>query len=271
MKPYIMITNDDGIDSPGLLAAAEAVSGLGEIIIVAPSTQQTGMGRSFPRSHDTGIIDETWIWAGGERHKAYGVHGSPAQAVAYGVMELSTRKPDLCISGINYGENLGLSVSCSGTIGAAYEACSHGIFSIAVSRQAELSKQKSSRFDDLEWTVCKKVVRDYAKMALEQNYSEQESIWNINIPESFHLDHERRWTTQSRQNYSEFLKPKKRDYQKNYELETEICIKQDLHQDSDIYAFYIDRVISVTPLTWNFSVKHTENRNSSEKLRDGGE
>ena len=136
MKPLIIVTNDDGVYSPGLCAAAEAVQDLGDLLVVAPRFQQTSMGRSFPKSKDVGIIEKIKIMLNGCEIEAYGVHGSPAHAVSHGILELAYRKPDLCISGINYGENLGLSISCSGTIGAAFEADSYDIPSIAISRQA---------------------------------------------------------------------------------------------------------------------------------------
>jgi len=103
MKSYFLITNDDGIQSPGLLALSEAVSDLGELLIVAPSFQQTGMGRSFPQDESIGIIEEKILMVNDDSTKSYGVYGSPAQAVAYGILELSHRKPDLCLCGINYG------------------------------------------------------------------------------------------------------------------------------------------------------------------------
>ena len=97
MKPLILITNDDGIHSPGLAAAACAAADLADILIVAPHTQQTGMARAFPRTEDAGIIEEEWIQINGQEVRGYGVHGSPALAVAHGVLELAERKPDLCI------------------------------------------------------------------------------------------------------------------------------------------------------------------------------
>ena len=130
-RPLILVTNDDGIHSPGLYAAAQAAAKIGDVLIAAPHTQQTGMGRSFPRCPDDGIIEEIDVqermreefWYeemyDGEI-RAYAVHGSPARAVAHGVLELADRKPDLCVSGINYGENLGTCLTCSGTMGALF-------------------------------------------------------------------------------------------------------------------------------------------------------
>jgi len=116
MKPYILLTNDDGITSPGLLALAEVLIDFADVCIAAPIHQQTGMGRSFPRVPDNGIIKQIPLTLNNRTIPAYGVYGSPAFVVAHAMLELVDRKPDLCLCGINYGENLGLSLTCSGTV-----------------------------------------------------------------------------------------------------------------------------------------------------------
>lgn len=254
-NPLILITNDDGIESPGLWALVEALEGLGDLLVVAPRYQQTGMGRSFPRGDRTGVIETLTKTIGKTVFTAYGVHGSPAQAVSHAVMEIAARKPDLCVSGINYGENLGLSLTCSGTLGAAFEADSHFIPAIAFSRAVDLSKQHLENFDELEWTNHKAISRKVVQAILRKGFPVNVSIMNVNIPEGANLNTEFRTTTQCRQNYSVFKKPAKRDFNKRFMLESEIDI--DIHstdRNSDIYAFFFDKVISITPLTWRFSV-----------------
>jgi 5'-nucleotidase len=254
MRPLILVTNDDGVFSPGLCAAAEAAQDLGDLLIVAPRFQQTSMGRSFPRSEDAGIIEKFKIMINGNETEAYGVHGSPAYAVSHGILELANRKPDLCICGINYGENLGLSITCSGTLGAAYEADSYDIPSIAVSRQADLSIQHASDFKKMDWEVSKKITRDIAAKVLKNRLPDQISILNINIPEDADINTEVRITRQGRSNYSVFKKPGERDFSSRYVLESELDVNRDkITKNSDIYAFYFDKVISITPLTWDSS------------------
>ena len=255
MQPLILITNDDGIYSPGLWAAAAAVQHLGDLLIVAPMHQQTSMGRSFPRGEETGIIEEVRIVINGIETIAYGVHGSPAQAVAYGVLELAARKPDLCISGINYGENLGLSLTCSKTLGAAFEADSHGIPAIALSRQVDLCFQHSADYKELDWQACKKITSDIATRVLAQGFPIGASILNVNIPASATSTTEIRQTKQSHLTYSAFIKSKQRDFTQGYTLESKVDV--DLNRtdkNSDSYALYYDQVISLTPLTWDLSV-----------------
>ena len=137
-RPLILLTNDDGIDSAGLAAMAAALDPLGDLLIVAPSEQQSGMGRSFPNSND-GRIFERRISFNGQSWDAYAVNASPAQAVQHGIVELADRPPSLVASGINYGENVGLGVTGSGTVGAALEGAGFGIPSLAISLEVDPS------------------------------------------------------------------------------------------------------------------------------------
>lgn len=116
MKLLALITNDDGISSPGLLAIAEALEPFFELLIVAPKDQQTNMGRGSLKGPTIGSLELCDLQVNGRTIQAYGIAGSPSQAVAHAVVEISDRKPDICVSGINYGENLGLAFTCSGTI-----------------------------------------------------------------------------------------------------------------------------------------------------------
>ena len=93
-KPIILFTNDDGIASPGLWAAAEAFADLCEVLVVAPREQQSGMGRSLPVTSEGRIYEQKHIFSGSEV-TVYAVDGTPAQAVQHGVLELAARLPSL--------------------------------------------------------------------------------------------------------------------------------------------------------------------------------
>ncbi len=135
-KPQILLTNDDGILSPGLWAAAASLSRLGFVTVTAPRDQASGMGRSLPNTSD-GIIEEKRVQVNGQEWTVYSVGGSPAQTVLYGVLDVMKRTPDLVVSGINYGENVASGVTISGTVGAALEGSALGIPSLAVSLEAD--------------------------------------------------------------------------------------------------------------------------------------
>jgi len=141
-KLQILLTNDDGIQSPGLGAAAEALSELGFVHVVAPRLQSSGTGRSLPNSSD-GKISTQILRVHAKDWTVYAVGGTPAQAVLHGVLEVIGTKPALVVSGINYGENLGTAVTASGTIGAALEAATMGVPALAISLQVPTNYQLS--------------------------------------------------------------------------------------------------------------------------------
>lgn len=249
-RPLILITNDDGIGSPGLKAAVRGALQVGDVFVSAPHCQQTAMGRAFPRIQDLGIIEERAYEVNHVQVPAYAVHGSPAYAAAYGILELAPRKPDLCISGINYGENLGMTLTSSGTLGAAFEASSQGVPAIAVSVQADLSLHRSEKFPDHDWTVPEQVVARWAFWMLYHRREQRIDVLNINIPCKIQSADDYRITTQSRQNWIEFCPPPDRDHDRPFSLKTECRVDEwSLEKESDIYAVYTDHMISVTPLS----------------------
>ncbi len=136
MKPFILLTNDDGIHSPGLDAAAAALYPLGDLLIVAPQEQQTSMGRS--RNQDCGgdgTITEAVIQYGKITWRGFGVRATPALAVIHAIHELADQEISLAVSGINFGENVASCVTASGTLGAALEAADYSIPTLAVSQE----------------------------------------------------------------------------------------------------------------------------------------
>lgn len=262
-RPLILVTNDDGIHSPGLYAAASVAVKSGDVLIAAPHTQQTGMGRSFPGYPDNGVIEkietEDMKLSGeitGNKILAYGIHGTPALAVAHGILELAEHTPDLCIGGINYGENLGSCLTCSGTLGALFEASSYGIPGIAVSVEAKLEKQRSTDFETKDWSAAQYILEKYIRKTLETGIPEGADAWNINVPDGLKFPYPERRTVQSRQSYFYFEKPEKRIYSEPCRLRSKKDVDiQSLESDSDIYAIYMDQIASVTLLNFDMSVK----------------
>jgi 5'-nucleotidase len=135
-QALILVTNDDGIESHGLWAAVEALLPLGEVLVVAPDRQWSGGGRSMPPDV-TGIYKVGNVDVEGGAVVAYAVDASPALTVVHGVVEFAPRRPDLVVSGINYGANLGIEVTISGTVGAALEGGAFEIPAIAVSLEMD--------------------------------------------------------------------------------------------------------------------------------------
>jgi 5'-nucleotidase len=257
LQPLILVTNDDGIGSPGLHAAVAAVADLGEVLVVAPHTQQTGMGRAVPPGTLVGVIEEYPLVVDGISYKAYSVHGSPAQAVLHGLFELASRKPGLCISGINYGENLGASLTRSGTVGAALEAASNGIPAIATSFEVDTAYHHATSYATVDWEIAVHFTHLLAKNVLSHGLPSGVDLLNISIPATATPTTQMRLTRQSHQNYFEERKPPTRDYAQPYRFYAQISFdKAYLEPDSDIYAFAVDRVVSVSPLTLNLTPKN---------------
>ena len=128
--PYrILITNDDGVRAPGLAAMAQVLQAIGQVVIVAPANNQSGKGHSIVTSEP--IFREDLTLPNGLH--AIGLTATPASTVNVAIRNILTPKPDLVVSGINRGYNLGLSAYLSGTVGAAREAAMHGVPAIATS------------------------------------------------------------------------------------------------------------------------------------------
>ena len=132
----ILLTNDDGIYAPGLAALAREMRKLGEIVVVAPATEQSGVGHSITYLTPL-IVKEVFHRdsSNGEQRLGWAVEGSPADCVKIGVHQFCPRQPDLVVSGINSGLNAGINVLYSGTVAAAIEGAFFGITSVAVSLQ----------------------------------------------------------------------------------------------------------------------------------------
>ena len=167
-RPLILLTNDDGIDSPGLHAVMEAVADLGELLVVAPISQQTAAGRSYPIALSK-AIHQTEIYYNGQQYPAYKVDASPAQAVTLAVRELATRPIDLCISGINYGENLGSGVTISGTVGAALDAACFGIPALAMSLETP-KELHLSHSPDVDFSTAAHFTRQFTERTLSKGH-----------------------------------------------------------------------------------------------------
>ena len=247
-RPLILITNDDGIDSPGLHAVAQAVADLGDLLIMAPSTQQTGAGRSYPTNVDRTIFDTHVPLAKG-RHPAYKAKVSPAQAVALAIRELAQRPIDLCISGINFGENVGSGVTISGTVGAAIEAACFGIPALAVSLETP-TEYHLHHSDAIDFTVAAHFTRIFAVRVLERGLPERVDLLKIEVPASATPETPWRTSRVSRQRYYQAAPTDhKADRVVNRFSYQPYIDTERVEPDSDIYVFAVDKLVSVTPMT----------------------
>jgi 5'-nucleotidase len=121
----VLLTNDDGIDAPGLRALSDELARQAEVWTVAPQHERSAMSHSLTMHKPLRLQDR------GERR--FSVSGTPADCVYLGLHHLLPEAPDLVVSGINHGGNLGADVHYSGTVAGAREACLHGVSAVAVS------------------------------------------------------------------------------------------------------------------------------------------
>ena len=160
----ILLTNDDGIEAPGLEALERMASKLGKVYVVAPAKEQSGAGRSITINHPLRYHE-----AGTNR---YAVDGTPTDTMIMALTLLLDIRPDLVISGINNGSNLGENIYYSGTVAAAAEAAKHGIASIAVSVAAK---------KNINFTPAAKFTMHLGHLVLENGLPPGLSL-NVNIP-----------------------------------------------------------------------------------------
>ena len=128
-RPVILVTNDDGIISPGIRALVEVATEFGDVYVVAPDSPQSGMGHAITLDKPLRI---TKMEVFGDV-PAYQCSGTPADCVKIAIDKILHKKPDLCISGINHGSNSSINVIYSGTMSAAMEASIDGIQAIGFS------------------------------------------------------------------------------------------------------------------------------------------
>ena len=163
--PTILVSNDDGIDAPGLKALVAAIEGLATVYVVAPDRERSGAAQSITL-HEP-IFSENV----GER--AWKVEGTPADSVILALNKFLPKPPDLVLSGINDGGNMGENVYYSGTVAAAMEGCINGISACAISLVNES--------DVPDFVAAAKFARELAQLALEEPLPKGVML-NANVP-----------------------------------------------------------------------------------------
>jgi len=246
-KIQILLTNDDGIQSPGLWAAAAALSKLGYVTVAAPREQVSAFGRSMPRSSD-GRIEPTTLHINGQEWPVYAVGGSPAQAVLHATLEIMPELPQLVVSGINYGENLGTGITVSGTVGAAMEGAAAGIPSLAVSLQ--LLSTNYLDYSNLDFSTSAHFTYQFAKMLLERSFPPDVDLLKVEVPAHATPETPWRMTRLARHRYYLPVAQRPGKWDEPYYIEGRPQVSPDeVSRDSDIYVLLYDHEVSVTPLS----------------------
>lgn len=239
-----LISNDDGITASGILASKMAVEDLCETCVVAPETQQSGIGHALTLFEPLRINEHVLR----DGSIGYGVTGTPTDAVTIGLFEIMDEKPDIMISGINTGFNIGKAeLTTSGTLGAAFEAASFGIPAIAISQEVT---QDSVKFENgkvnIDFDFAGKMLNKIAKIVLKKGLPEGIDLLNVNIPEK-PTDEEIEVATLGDRMYSPIVEKRNDPRGKPY-----YWINGDLYQDnkpgSDGYELINKQKTTITPL-----------------------
>lgn len=255
-RKQILLTNDDSIKSPGLWAAAEALSTLGFVTIVAPREQASGMSRSMPATSD-GKITTTELHIGEQVWEVYAVGGTPTQTVQHAVLEIMPVKPDLVVSGINYGENLASDLTSSGTFGAALEAAAMGIPALATSLQLKnVTEDYLSHSLEFDFSVAAHFTRLAANFILNNPLPEDVDLMNLCVPHDATVNSPVRVTRQSKQRYFIPYSRRKGEWDESGALAAFTTVSEDkMVPGTDVYAMIKERAVSITPLSLDMTAR----------------
>jgi 5'-nucleotidase len=226
--PNILVTNDDGIEAPGLRALVAALEGLGTVYVVAPHRERSAAAQSIT------IHEPIFYQSTGEREWA--VQGTPADAVILALNRLLPEPPALVLSGINYGANLGENVYYSGTVAAAQEGAINGIPSCALSLAA--------RRGGADFTAAAEFSRRLAAVALEEGLP-RGVLLSANIPQDWNGGV--RFTRQSKKITRNVLREDVDPRGRPFVWLCEQKAIEEVEPDTD-YAAVFAGCVSITPL-----------------------
>ncbi|MGD8487266.1 MAG: 5'/3'-nucleotidase SurE [Chloroflexota bacterium] len=167
-RPRILVTNDDGIESRGLLALKQALEAVGDVYVMAPATNQSAVGHSMTFMRPLRVRERTLD----DGSTGWSVDGSPTDAVGVAFLGYFGLSFDLVASGINYGSNLGDDITYSGTVGAAMEAVLSGCPAFAISQEWS---------NDPDFGLAGRIAELVARNILEHGLGEGELL-NVNLP-----------------------------------------------------------------------------------------
>ncbi len=243
-RPLILVTNDDGITAPGIRCLVRTMTAIGDVVVVAPDSPQSGKGHAI-------TIDNTLyaqLFKGAPEDGAlveYSCSGTPADCVKLALHELMDRKPDLVVSGINHGSNSSINVIYSGTMSAAIEAGLEGIPAIGFS------------LCDFSWDADFTSAAHYAGVLAQEALNQgipNGVVLNVNIPRTHELKGVR-ICRQARANWKEKFDKRKSPMGKEYYWLTGVFDLQDSGSDTDEWAL-AEGYVSVVPVHFDLTAHH---------------
>ncbi len=244
-KPLILVTNDDGITAPGLRVLIKAIKEIGEVVVVAPDSPQSGMGHAITID-STLYSKKVTIDREEGAPSEYSCSGTPADCVKLALQEILDKKPDLCVSGINHGSNASINVIYSGTMSAAIEAGIEGIPAIGFSL---CDYSWDANFEHSVISI-KRIVQEALNQGIPKG-----TVLNVNIPKTEAEPKGIKVCRQARANWKEQFdkrtSPTGKDY---YWLSGEFELL-DKGEDTDEWAL-ANGYVSIVPTQFDLTAHH---------------
>ena len=243
-RPLILVTNDDGITAPGIRALIKIMNKIGEVVVVAPDSPQSGMGHAITVDN---VLHCNPITIDEGPQLEYTCSGTPADCVKMAVSEILNKKPDLCVSGINHGSNSSINVIYSGTMSAAVEAGIEGIPSIGFSLL------------DFKWHADFKQAEEFVKSITLNtllNGLPEGIVLNVNIPK-LKSDEIKgiKICRQANGVWKEDFDKRTSPFGKEYYWLSGEFVNKDKGQDTDVYALE-NGYVSVVPVQFDMTAHH---------------
>ena len=255
-KPLILVTNDDGITAPGIRTLIDVMNTIGDVVVVAPDSPQSGMGHAI-------TIDSTLfvqkVVIDDHKQEEYSCSGTPADCVKLGIKEVLKRKPDLCVSGINHGSNASINVIYSGTMSAAIEAGIEGIPAIGFSLL------------DYSWNANFESSKPFIKTIVENTLKEglpKGVVLNVNIPNLPATEIKGiKVCRQAKANWEEKFDKRQTPQGRDYYWLSGKFVNLDKGEDTDEWALK-EGYVSVVPVQFDLTAHHYMQHLNTWNLND---
>lgn len=243
-RPVILVTNDDGIISPGIKALVEVMKQFGDVTVVAPDSPQSATGHAIT-IHRPLRFQKVNVF--GDDIPAYQCSGTPVDCVKIAIDKILRRKPDLCVSGINHGSNASINILYSGTMSAAMEAAIDGIPAIGFSL-SDFSFEAD--FSGTQFYI-EKIVRNMLNNGLPKD-----SLLNVNFPK-LPLDEIKgmKICRQAVAKWEEEFDERRDPSGKNYYWLTGKFVNNDQGEDTDVWALE-NGYVSIVPVQFDLTHYH---------------
>ncbi len=252
----ILISNDDGIDSPGILALADELKKIGQVTVIAPRTEQSAVGHSITMKMPLRITE---YYRNGDFF-GYAIDGTPADCIKIGIRNIMKEAPDIVISGINLGSNTAINIIYSGTVSAAREAAIMDVPAIAVSVTSHEAKH---------YKYAAELSRKLAELVVK-NKLKTGTLLNVNVPD---LPEEQiagiLLTQQGKSKWDDVYVERQDPYGKNYYWLTGNLVQVDNALETDQFAVR-NNYVSITPIHFDLTDYETYDVMKGWKLENLG-